>query len=94
VYTPEIQQRIIELLRDEATAGAFRIQKTLEMRPAYERVVDKLKVEFPDQPWLVEKIRDKYHNEKKRYQQFLTFLAISRTAYSEETGLVEGSEDN
>jgi hypothetical protein len=96
-YSDEMTARLIEFLRDEAIAGSFRIDRMPVTRPAFERVAEKMDTEFPlpdNTKWSAPKIKHKYDNEKKRFRLWLNFLAISGTSYNEETGLVEGSDDN
>ena len=96
-YSDEMTARLIGFLRDKAIAGSFRIDRMPVMRPAFERVAERMDTEFPlpdNAKWSVPKIKHKYDNEKKRFRLWLNFLAISGTSYNEETGLVEGSVEN
>jgi hypothetical protein len=85
---------IIKLFQEQALAGAFRVTRKGAMKEGFEAVAKGMERQFRDKQWTVDKVSDKYDNEKKKYRLFINFLDISGTSYDDETGLLDGSSEN
>ncbi|KAK4235782.1 hypothetical protein C8A03DRAFT_36342 [Achaetomium macrosporum] len=87
IFSREMTARIMELFLDETRAGALKDTKASLQKPAMERILRRLQSEYPRHPWELDKVREKYKNERRRYRLLLTLLAISGVSYSDESGL-------
>ena len=93
-YSKKMSDAIIKLFQEQALAGAFRVTRKGAMKEGFEAVAKGMERQFRDKQWTVDKVSDKYDNEKKKYWLFINFLDISGTSYDDETGLLDGSSEN
>ncbi|KXX75755.1 hypothetical protein MMYC01_207815 [Madurella mycetomatis] len=91
-FSREMTARIMDLFLDETRAGNLKDAKWSFQRPAMERILNRMKTEYPRYQWEIQKIKDKYANERRRYRLLLTFLAISGISYDDGTGLPQAPD--
>ena len=63
----------MRLFLEELRRGSWKIEKAIATRLGLERIYYKIKEAFPTYIWLVEKIREKFNNEKRRFCAWITF---------------------
>ncbi|KAK4147872.1 uncharacterized protein C8A04DRAFT_24431 [Dichotomopilus funicola] len=91
-FTPEMRDRMMELLAEETAAGNLSSTKAMQRRPAFKRVALAMAESFPAFGWSALKVQSKMRDEEKRYIQLLGVTRTPGNGYDEISGLPVASD--
>ncbi|KAK3946984.1 hypothetical protein QBC32DRAFT_355962 [Pseudoneurospora amorphoporcata] len=93
LYTREMTDQLMVWFGECKAAGLFKRGKTKKFGPAWQYVFDLALEKYPNQPWTLKAIAQKYDTERKRFVMWKKLITTSGVGYDWSSNVPTASEE-